>query len=108
MVGKFHPAAGLELLDSLPVIGKALLRGKVTPGKALRPPSELPKADRKRVKQLVEKIEGRDERIELNLYIAGDDEDEGAIDSAPPPPDTQNVASEYGQPGQSPEESPTR
>ena len=32
---KFHPSAGMELIDSLPVITKALLRRKVTPGKAL-------------------------------------------------------------------------
>src|ERR671921_279991 len=34
--GKFAPAAGLELVDSLPAITKALLRRKVTPGGALR------------------------------------------------------------------------
>ena len=40
--GKFHPRAVPELLDSLPVILKALQRGKVTPGKALRPPAQGP------------------------------------------------------------------
>ena len=34
--GKFHPAAGLELVESLPAIAKAVLRGKVKPGQALR------------------------------------------------------------------------
>src|SRR3954449_4725635 len=33
--GKFHPKAGAELLDSLPVITRALLRRKVTPAGAL-------------------------------------------------------------------------
>ena len=33
--GKFHPRAVPELLDSLPVILKALQRGKVTPAGAL-------------------------------------------------------------------------
>src|SRR3712207_2005047 len=42
--GKFAPKAGLELVDSLPVITKALLRRKVTPGGALRP-HKLPRPD---------------------------------------------------------------
>src|SRR5919112_721694 len=42
--GKFHPRAVPELLDSLPVILKALQRGKVTPRKALMHPHKPEKA----------------------------------------------------------------
>ena len=72
--GKFAPAAAIELLDSLPVITKALLRRKVTVMGALKP-HKLPKDDLAAVQRIFEKVEGRDERIELNLYITGKDED---------------------------------
>jgi succinate dehydrogenase / fumarate reductase, iron-sulfur subunit len=110
--GKFHPRAVPELLDSLPVITRALLRRKVTPGKALRHTHKAPKD----VKAIYDRIEGRGERFELNLYISGYDEDaEGAADSrsatvasGAPGEDGGQTAAEAGQPGQSPEESPTR
>jgi succinate dehydrogenase / fumarate reductase iron-sulfur subunit len=76
--GKFHPAAGKELLSSLPAILKALLRGKVTPMGALKP-HKLAKADLASVQSIYEKIESRPERYELNLYIAGEDEAPEAI-----------------------------
>jgi succinate dehydrogenase / fumarate reductase iron-sulfur subunit len=72
--GKFHPAAAMELLDSLPIITKALMRRKVTPKGALLG-HKIPKKDLQQVKQIYEKVEGRDERIEFNLYISGVDED---------------------------------
>jgi len=71
--GKFAPPAGKELLSSLPAILKALVRGKVTPMGALKP-HKLPKADLKSVQAIYDKIESRDERYELNLYITGEDE----------------------------------
>jgi succinate dehydrogenase / fumarate reductase, iron-sulfur subunit len=71
---KFHPAAGAEMLASLPAITVALLRRKVTPAGALKP-HKLPKADLKAIKQIYETVEGRDERNEFNLYISGVDED---------------------------------
>jgi succinate dehydrogenase / fumarate reductase, iron-sulfur subunit len=77
--GKFAPPAALELVDSLPVITKALLRRKVTPMGALKP-HKLPKEDRRHLKRLYETIEGHDERFELNLYISGVDEDEPAAE----------------------------
>jgi len=111
--GKFHPKAGAELLNSLPVIAKALLRGKVTPGKALLPPRDMPKPDRARVKQIVEHIEGRDEQVVLNLYISGYDEDaEGAetknATAASGDGDGGQQGAESGQPGMEPEQSPAR
>jgi len=97
--GKLHPRAVPELLDSLPVITTALLRRKVTPGKALLHPH---RKEFKGLRDYFEKVEGRDQRLELNLYITGYDEDE-----APPADDTQHAAGP-GEPGRSPEESPTR
>jgi succinate dehydrogenase / fumarate reductase iron-sulfur subunit len=72
--GKFHPAAGQELLDSLPVITRAVLRRKVTPGKAIFG-HKIPKDALDEVKAIYEEVETRDERIEFNLYISGTDED---------------------------------
>lgn len=75
--GKFHPAAGQELLSSLPAITKALVRGKVTPKGALLG-HRLPKQDLKAVDRIFEIVEGRDRRVELNLYISGYEDDESA------------------------------
>src|SRR6185436_5083144 len=69
--GKFNPRAVPELVGSLPAISKALLRRKVTPGKALLHQHKAPEG----VKTIYETVEGREERVELNLYITGRDED---------------------------------
>jgi succinate dehydrogenase / fumarate reductase iron-sulfur subunit len=71
--GKFHPRAGKELISSLPAIVKALIRGKVTPLGALRP-HRIPKQDLKSIQSIYERIESREQRYELNLYIVGEDE----------------------------------
>jgi succinate dehydrogenase / fumarate reductase iron-sulfur subunit len=71
--GKFAPPAGKELLSSMPAILKALWRGKVTPMGALKP-HKIPPQDLQSVQAIYEKIESREERYELNLYIAGEDE----------------------------------
>jgi succinate dehydrogenase / fumarate reductase iron-sulfur subunit len=101
--GKFHPRAVPELIDSLPAITKALLRRKVTPAKALLHPHKAPKD----VKAIYERVEGRDERYELNLYISGYDEEEPPAATGAGREDSQN-APEPGQPGQSPDDSPVR
>src|SRR5919106_440650 len=80
--GKFAPPAALELVDSLPVITKALLRRKVTPGGALRP-HKIPRDDRKQVQRIYDTVEGHDDRYELNLYITGYDEDETGAQTGP-------------------------
>jgi succinate dehydrogenase / fumarate reductase iron-sulfur subunit len=99
--GKFHPKAGAELLDSLPVITRALMRRKVTPGGALKP-HKLPKGDLEQVRRINERVESREKRLELNLYITGyDEENAGGTEQ-------QQNAPDPGQPGQTPEESPTR
>jgi succinate dehydrogenase / fumarate reductase, iron-sulfur subunit len=81
--GKFHPAAGKEMLDSLPVVLKGLLRRKVTPGKVVRG-HKLPKEDLQNVRRIYDHVEGHEQRYELNLFIVGEDEEQaqaGAGDS---------------------------
>jgi succinate dehydrogenase / fumarate reductase, iron-sulfur subunit len=76
--GKFAPKAAAELVDSLPVITRALLRRKVTPKGALAP-HRIPKDALKECRSIFEKVDERTERLELNLYISGyDEESEGA------------------------------
>jgi succinate dehydrogenase / fumarate reductase iron-sulfur subunit len=72
--GKFHPAAAKELLSSLPLIVKGVLRGKLAPRKALLG-HKLAKPDLQGVQRIYHQIEGRDQRYELNLFITGYDED---------------------------------
>jgi succinate dehydrogenase / fumarate reductase iron-sulfur subunit len=78
--GKFHPAAGKELLASLPVAIKGLLKGKINPKIAIFG-HKIPAADLKNVQRIYDKVESRPERYELNLYITGEDE----IEEAPVP-----------------------
>jgi succinate dehydrogenase / fumarate reductase, iron-sulfur subunit len=98
--GKFAPKAAAELVDSLPVITRALLRRKVTPKGALAP-HRIPKDALKECRSIFEKVDERTERLELNLYISGYDEEsegtqgpnasaaagggDGAMSSAPGP-----------------------
>jgi succinate dehydrogenase / fumarate reductase, iron-sulfur subunit len=110
--GKFAPSAALELVDSLPSITKALVRRKVTPMGALRP-HKLPKEDLRAVRRIYERVEGHDERLELNLYISGYDEDDtggrtGPASASAGAGDGGQAGAETGQPGQTPEESPAR
>lgn len=69
--GKFHPRAVPELVSSLPVVLRALKTGKVTPAKALL---HQHKAD-EGTKRIFERIEAREERLEYNLYISGNEDD---------------------------------
>jgi succinate dehydrogenase / fumarate reductase iron-sulfur subunit len=101
--GKFHPNAGLELASSLPAIVKAIQRGKVTPGKALMG-EKLPKDDLKAIQAIYRKVDDAEERFELNLYVVGDEDDEGndAAGDAPAQSGQQAHAAAAG--GQLPEE----
>jgi succinate dehydrogenase / fumarate reductase iron-sulfur subunit len=69
--GKFHPRAVPELIGSLPIAATALARGKMTPKSALLHPHKAPKE----LKALFDAIEGREERVELNLYVSGRESD---------------------------------
>jgi succinate dehydrogenase / fumarate reductase iron-sulfur subunit len=73
--GKFHPAAGKELLSSLPVMAKGLLRRKLSPRLALLG-HKLAKPDLENVRRIYDHVERHGERYELNLYVAGEDEQE--------------------------------
>jgi len=110
--GKFHPDAGKELLDSLPVVVKGLMRRKMNPKIALFG-HKLPKQDLNDVKAIFDVVKSKDARNELNLYISGYDEDEAGADSQPVMAQTgagdgAGSSAEAGQPGQEPEDSPTR
>ena len=72
--GKFHPSAAKELLSSLPVVVNGLLRRKVTPAKVIFG-HRIPKQDLAAVRAIYDKIEGREQRYELNLFITGYDEE---------------------------------
>jgi succinate dehydrogenase iron-sulfur subunit len=72
--GKFHPRAVPELIDSLPTIVKGLQRRKVTPRKALLHQHKAPKE----VRRIFERIHSKDDRYELNLYVVGYEDEEGA------------------------------
>ena len=74
MVRQVRAGRGAELVGSLPAITTALLRRKVTITGALKP-HKIPSADLTAVKRIYDIVEGRDERVELNLYITGTDED---------------------------------
>jgi len=74
-LSKFKPSVQKELASSLPSIAKALLRRKVTPAKVLKP-HRLAKRDLQQIRRIYEEVEGHPERLELNLYITGYDEDE--------------------------------
>jgi len=72
--GKFHPRAVPVLLSSLPSITRALVRRKVTPQKALLHPHRKQYKD---IRDYFDAVEGRKERVELNLYISGYEDVEG-------------------------------
>jgi succinate dehydrogenase / fumarate reductase iron-sulfur subunit len=72
--GKFHPAAGQVLLKSLGAIVPAVMRGKVNIKLALFG-HKLAKSDLDAVKRVYKKVEDRQERVELNLYVSGYEDD---------------------------------
>jgi succinate dehydrogenase / fumarate reductase iron-sulfur subunit len=92
--GKFHPAAGKELATSLGTVITGVVRGKVSPKIAMFG-HKLPKADLTALKSIFTKIEGRPERIELNLYVSGiEDEPEPVAASSGPGEGDQSASSE--------------
>jgi succinate dehydrogenase / fumarate reductase iron-sulfur subunit len=84
--GKFSPNAVPELVSGLPTAIKGLGRGKMTPQKLLLHQHKSPKP----VKRIFDEVEGREERIELNLYVSGyeDDPAEAAAEQREPPSET--------------------
>jgi succinate dehydrogenase / fumarate reductase iron-sulfur subunit len=85
---KFHPAAGKELMSSLGTVLKGVVRGKITPKVAMFG-HKLPKRDLDALDRIYSKVEGRSERVELNLYVSGyedeaDGDTSGAQERQPP------------------------
>jgi succinate dehydrogenase / fumarate reductase iron-sulfur subunit len=78
--GKLHPRAAPELIGSLPVITKALVRRKVTPTGALL---HKHRKDYKGLRQYFDTIDGKSERLELNLYISGYEDDADGAETPP-------------------------
>jgi succinate dehydrogenase / fumarate reductase iron-sulfur subunit len=99
--GKFHPAAGQVLLKSLPSIVPAILRRKVNLKIAIFG-HKIPKTDLDAVKKLYAKIEGREERIELNLYVSGYEDDPEPAPSDPTHPSSASTAGDSGPADKSP------
>ncbi len=75
ILGKLKPSATKELLASIPTALRGLKSGKVPPVQIVYH-HKLP--DQDRIKTIYKEIHARDERIELNLYIVGEDADEPA------------------------------
>jgi succinate dehydrogenase / fumarate reductase, iron-sulfur subunit len=75
--GQTRPDAVRQLVEALPTAMRGMARGKITPKKALMHP-KLP--DQDQVRRIFKEIESKDERLELNLYIVGEEgsEEEGA------------------------------
>ena len=76
--GQTKPAAVAQLVANLPTAMRGLKSGKVTPTRALWH-NKLP--DQDQVKRIYHEVESRDERIELNLYIVGEqgEDEEGSM-----------------------------
>jgi succinate dehydrogenase / fumarate reductase, iron-sulfur subunit len=90
--GKFNPAAGREVVSGLPMAFKAMMRGKMSPTAPLAHPHKAPNE----VKRLFDEIEGKEQRVELNLYVTGyEDEPE---DEAPAKDTAPGAEKEQGQP----------
>jgi succinate dehydrogenase / fumarate reductase iron-sulfur subunit len=70
--GKFNPRAVPELLSSLPVALRGVLRGKITPKTALLHPHKASKE----LRGIFDKVDSKPQRYELNLYVSGTDEDD--------------------------------
>jgi succinate dehydrogenase iron-sulfur subunit len=104
--GKLNPRAVPELISSLPIALTALRRGKMTPLGALKSSHKAPQE----VKRIFDKVEGREERVELNLYVTGyedepDSPDPGAHDSGA---GGREAPTESSQPGTPENESESR
>ena len=72
--GKFHPAAAKELLSSVQTIIAGLVHRKMTVKLALLG-HKIAKPDLTQVKRIYSTVEGREKRNELNLYVAGDEDE---------------------------------
>ncbi|HZU40656.1 MAG TPA: succinate dehydrogenase/fumarate reductase iron-sulfur subunit [Solirubrobacteraceae bacterium] len=90
--GKFNPNAGRELVSGLPTAMRGLARGKMTVKKLLL---HEHKASGE-IKRVFDTVEGRSERVELNLYVTGyeDEPEEASAEHREPPAETSVPQSE--------------
>jgi succinate dehydrogenase / fumarate reductase iron-sulfur subunit len=68
--GQFTPEGARQLTENLPTVVRGLKSGKVKVNKALLH-RKLP--EQKQVRRIIKEIESKDERLELNLYIVGEE-----------------------------------
>src|SRR5918999_3407003 len=71
--GQLRPSGAKQMAESLPTVLNGLMAGKVSPKKALIHP-RLP--DQKQVRRIINEVESKGERLELNLYIVGEQGEE--------------------------------
>jgi succinate dehydrogenase / fumarate reductase iron-sulfur subunit len=71
--GQTEPGAVKQLVEALPTALRGLKSGKVTVKKALLHP-KLP--DQDQVRRIYKEIHSKDERLELNMYIVGENSEE--------------------------------
>jgi succinate dehydrogenase / fumarate reductase iron-sulfur subunit len=71
--GQTKPSAIKQLIENAPTAVRGVTSGKVNPVKVFWH-HKLP--DQSQVRRIYQEIESKDERIELNLYIVGEDADE--------------------------------
>ena len=79
---QLDPRSLKQLVESLPTALRGLKSGKVAPMKALRH-HKLPDGAQDEVRRIYEEIESKEERLELNLYIVGEEGEGGAADQEP-------------------------
>ena len=72
--GKFYPAVGGVLVKSLGAIVPAVMRGKVNIKTAIFG-HKINKPDLDAIKRLYKKVDDRQQRVELNLYVSGYEDD---------------------------------
>ncbi len=85
--GKFNPNAGRELVSGIPTAIRGLAHGKMTPQKLLLHAHKAPQG----VRRIYEEVEERDERLELNLYVTGYEDDDQPATAAPPGNDSERA-----------------
>jgi succinate dehydrogenase / fumarate reductase iron-sulfur subunit len=93
--GKFDPRAVPELLSGMPGALTAMRRGKMSPLAPIRHPHKAPTE----VRGIFDKVEGREERVELNLYVTGyEDAPENEPSEDERDKDTTSAEGSQGQP----------
>ena len=91
-----EPRALKQLVEAFPTVVNGLRSGKVSVKKALVHP-KLP--DQDQVRRIYHEIESQGERIELNMYIVGEEGDGGAAEKEPARGDSAEATTSPGDAG---------